>query len=106
MQSTFRLNICPPLVEAVRHISDVSGDVTVISNAIARNVREGRSIVGSVTCGDPVQNENEEPEPVSDLQREPEVAVGPNIIDQINRGQRSLSLIITWLSRWLFGERI
>ena len=71
--------------------------MAVVSNAIARNVREGRSVVGAATCGNPIQNpnanENEEPEPIHDIQPEPVVDVGPSIVEQqINGGRPSLLL--------------
>ncbi len=83
--------------ETIPHVNIVVKDVTTVSKVIARNVREGRSVVGAATCGNPVQNpnanENEEPEPIHDIQPEPVVDVGPSIVEQqINGGRPSLLL--------------
>lgn len=86
-----------PVIRCVGRVNDVVEDVAVVSNAIARNVREGRSVVGAATCGNPVQNPNgnadEEPEPIHDIQPEPVIDVGPGIIEQqINGGRPSVFL--------------
>lgn len=81
-------------------MNNIVGDAAVLSGAVARNFREGRSIVGAVICGNPIQNQNQDPseesEPINNVQPEPIFNVGPSLVEQQVNGCRR-SLLLTML---------